>query len=210
MAILGPETVTRSAKAARHSARVEFRELKPHLRRLDRLGKSGDEEALIAELRSHVESHGVSVRRRAAQHLGDLRSRRAVQPLIRLLRDRDVGVRVSAARALGKIGDRAAVPALIELLRDPSRFVRPVAITSLGEIRDPAAVPHLLPFLAEPSWMWGRSSAVYALLLVDDVDANEAARRQLAEESWFLRRAVVKDVRKYRRRAGAPGRDADR
>jgi HEAT repeat protein len=47
------------------------------------------------------------VRGRAAEALGLLRDRRAVEPLVAALKDPDVGVRMDAASALGALGEIA-------------------------------------------------------------------------------------------------------
>jgi HEAT repeat protein len=48
----------------------------------------------------------------AARLLGEMKARRAVQALIRTLRNKEEDVRVAAAKALGDIGDRRALLAL--------------------------------------------------------------------------------------------------
>jgi HEAT repeat protein len=56
------------------------------------------------------------VRRNAAQALGALRDKRAVEPLIQSLKDRTMTVRQRAIVALGRIKDLRALPALLEIL----------------------------------------------------------------------------------------------
>jgi HEAT repeat protein len=105
--------------------------------------------------------------------LGELRDRRAIPPLLEVMKTDDVNCGL-AAEALGKIGDPAVVPALLEelkrercqddvikaitsikdpgsvelliqMLNDPQ--ARLVAVWALGEMRDPRAVPPLLDLL---------------------------------------------------------------
>jgi HEAT repeat protein len=66
--------------------------------------------------------------------LGDFGDVRAVEPLIRVLRDESAGpgTRQAAAEALGKIQDPRALDALITALDDRSRSVRRAAISSLA------------------------------------------------------------------------------
>jgi HEAT repeat protein len=54
------------------------------------------------------------VRAAVAASLGDLRDRRAVDPLIQALKDEYKMVKLAAALALADIGDKRAVPALNE------------------------------------------------------------------------------------------------
>jgi tetratricopeptide (TPR) repeat protein len=75
---------------------------------------------------------------KAPDTIGDSR---AVEPLIRALRDSDTIVGKSAADALGKIGDPRAVEPLIGALRDSAISVRESAVAALGTIGDPAVEP---------------------------------------------------------------------
>lgn len=72
-----------------------------------------DVEGLIEALK-HKD---LTVRRQAAEALGELGDDRAVEPLIGALKDKDTWLRWCAAEALGKIGDERAVKHLIEALK---------------------------------------------------------------------------------------------
>lgn len=68
----------------------------------------------------------------AAEALGDVGDRRAVDPLIAALEDHHKLVRRNAGEALGKIGDVRAVDALVGALEtDDSGFVRACAVAPL-------------------------------------------------------------------------------
>ncbi len=66
--------------------------------------------------------------------LGEIDDRRAVEPLINALKDKNVDCRDSAAIALGKIGDQRAIGALIEALKDKNYQVRTDASEALAKI----------------------------------------------------------------------------
>ncbi|MEM4244833.1 MAG: HEAT repeat domain-containing protein, partial [Candidatus Nanoarchaeia archaeon] len=83
--------------------------------------KSESENEWITQLQDKSSSH---TRSSAAEALGKMKSRKAVDPLIAELKDEDDGVRRNAARALGLIGDVRAVDPLIALLRDKNCDVR--------------------------------------------------------------------------------------
>jgi len=84
------------------------------------------------------------VRADAAQALGAVGDRQAVETLIeRLQRDDVWSVRARAAAALGALGDRRATPPLREALADMACFVRRAAAVALGRIADPAAAEAL-------------------------------------------------------------------
>lgn len=88
----------------------------------------------------------------AAETLGNLGDRCAVQPLIRVVSNRfgddcnhpdyrelrDWMVRAKAAKALGKLGDERAIEPLIEAFKDRSGHVCGAAIRAFGQIGEPA------------------------------------------------------------------------
>ncbi len=80
----------------------------------------------------------------AAERLGEIGDRRAVEPLIRALDLTDSPTQCAAIRALVKIGDRRAVEPLIELLeKDCWHSVTANAAWALGEFRDRRAAAAL-------------------------------------------------------------------
>lgn len=133
------------------------------------------------------------VRKNAAEVLGKIGDRRAVEPLITTLNDRRV--RHYAIMALGEIGDEMAVGALISslkyeevsddaiyalvktggkviepliiALKDGDKSVRSNAAYALGEIGDKMAVDALVSALKDESDSV-RSSAVVALGIIGD------------------------------------------
>ncbi|MHC1588990.1 MAG: HEAT repeat domain-containing protein, partial [Methermicoccaceae archaeon] len=72
---------------------------------VNELREKKDVEGLIGALSY---KRGWHVRMTAAESLGEIKDPRAVDPLIRALRDEDSGVRWSAAAALGEIKDPRA------------------------------------------------------------------------------------------------------
>jgi HEAT repeat protein len=66
----------------------------------------------IAQLLVDLGHSSVEVRRRAVVALGELGDRRAVDPLITVLRDADQRIQVSAAQSLERIGTLEARAAL--------------------------------------------------------------------------------------------------
>lgn len=70
----------------------------------------------------------------AAEALGRMEDKRAVEALIPLLGDPDWRVRLKSAWALGRIGDARAAPHLNRLSRDESEAVRDIAKEAVQEI----------------------------------------------------------------------------
>ncbi|MGE5340520.1 MAG: HEAT repeat domain-containing protein [Candidatus Omnitrophota bacterium] len=89
-----------------------------------------------------------------AEALGKLRSRKAVNPLIKALRrvqglpDKSVLLRVFI-HALGQIKDPRATDLILSYLTDPEPAIRMVAVRALGEIRDERAVKPLIRMLRD-------------------------------------------------------------
>ncbi len=97
----------------------------------------------------------------AAQVLGSIGDKRAVEPLIELLSNspsavedmysRQWQILSAAATALGKIGSQQAVKPLIELLEEEkNQIVRKSIVFTLGQIREPRAIPILVKALSDP------------------------------------------------------------
>jgi HEAT repeat protein len=86
---------------------------------------------------------------RAARVLGNIRDRRAVEPLCQALGDRNDFVRKLAAEVLGNIRDRRAVEPLCQALGDENAGVRAQAAGALGNIGDGRAVEPLCRALGD-------------------------------------------------------------
>lgn len=116
------------------------RSQRPHL--IDALVRIG--EPAVFPLCEALESEGFITRWGAVAALGRIRDPRALEPMLKLLRDRESTVREQAAAALGDLGDPRALPELIRAMRRGDAYTRPKAARALGKIGDLEAVPHLL------------------------------------------------------------------
>lgn len=110
--------------------------------------RCGDGSALMAALASPVE-RVVSL---AAETLGKLQAREAVQPLAQLiLQHGDRDVRRQALKALGRIGDPIAIRCVTCALEDENGHVRAAAATVLGNWIDQSGIEPLCErLLVEP------------------------------------------------------------
>ncbi len=89
-------------------------------------------------------------RRRAIDALGEIKSERAVEPLIEALKDKDWDVQRSvAAIALGEIKSKRAVKPLIKALKDGYWDVQERAAEALGKIKSDRAVELLIEALKD-------------------------------------------------------------
>ena len=74
--------------------------------------------------------------------VGYIGNKKAVEKIIKMLKDEWVNVRIYAVTSLGKLGDAKAVPALIEVMENSSEndLVRAGAAAALGVLRDQRAL----------------------------------------------------------------------
>ena len=138
-----------------------------------------------------LESENRNLKMLSAEFLGKTKSNFAIEPLIKVLKDKLWLVRKSAAKGLvnigescipnlvknletddentkywiatvlGKIGE-PALPELIRILRESSKDLRMYAVMALGEFRDEKAIFPLINALADEAWPV-RNSAANAL-----------------------------------------------
>jgi HEAT repeat protein len=111
----------------------------------------------ILELRGTIESarqrtnaRSPLVRARAAERLGTLGTRLALDDLARLLDDRSAEVRAVAARALGKLEGAGIVPVLLASLDGPRRVPESIVAEALATA-GPACADDLREGLRNPS-----------------------------------------------------------
>jgi HEAT repeat protein len=108
----------------------------------------------------HLSHASPNVAQSAVDSLGELRSAKAVAPLLALLGG-DLWLALAAVLALGKIGDPRATMDLIRLLDD--EFLCPAALEALEKIADPAAVAPLCERLAAEERSLERDALLRAL-----------------------------------------------
>ncbi len=95
--------------------------------------------ALIAALKSpDVDTREFSIRA-----LGEIEDRRAEEPIMRLLNDKNNGVTEVAALALGNVGTDKSIPSLIKTLNSNDITTKVNASISLGQLGAKAAIPRL-------------------------------------------------------------------
>jgi HEAT repeat protein len=97
---------------------------------------------VVPALTEALRNQNVRVRQMAAVALREIADKKAVEPLIQALNDRDSGVRGTATEALINIGKPSVKP-LIQALKDENKDVRLDAVIALGGIGDKHAVEPL-------------------------------------------------------------------
>ncbi len=126
-----------------------------------RLRESGDADSVEAPI-AGLEDRDGFVRRCAAEALGDLGLKMAVEPLVKTLGDGVPQVRRAAVEALGKIGDPNAIVELVKKLADGDSGVSYAAADALIGWPPPAP-PELVA-----SW-----PEIYKFAVAEEIDCPE-------------------------------------
>jgi HEAT repeat protein len=115
------------------------------------------------------------IRKKSLRALGELGDKRAVEPLLRALRDKDCDVVIIAGRALGEIGDERAIEPLMDVLsRSPKPHYekeRASAASALGkfcELGNERTVDFFLRVLSDNAHLDIHETAKKSLERIDD------------------------------------------
>lgn len=131
----------------------------------------------------------------------------AVEPLVRVLQDRDDSIRRRATKVLGKLQDPHAVPALMDLLHDGFYSIRREAAEALVTIGASAMVPVMAALQDEDGDV--RKRAAEILAEIGDARAIEPLESILDDDDWYVRRAAVNAMEKIRERLGGEQRQGE-
>lgn len=127
----------------------------------------------IADLMDRLSDSDPDVRSAAAEALGKIGARVAIQSLKSRMNDtaEEMKVRLSAAVALGKMGDKEAIDFLINMLSEQDETLRVRAASALSEVGSPA-VKALLSAMhsKEDLKRWGAVKALGEMRCKDAVD----------------------------------------
>ena len=122
----------------------------------------------------------------------------AVEPLVRVLGDRDDSIRRRAAMILGEIGDPRAIPGLMNLLHDDYYSVRREVAAALVAIGSPAVDP-VVSALCDPDGDV-RKRAADVLAEIGGARAIAPLEGIFGDEDWYARKAAENAVERIRAR----------
>ena len=147
------------------------------------LGQIADTSALEALTKAALEDESPMVRGYAISAIASLKTRKAVEPLLKVLGSEDEWKtnKAKAAEGLGKLRDERGVDPLLRCLRSGVIEVMEAAATALGEIRDYRAFDELLKLAGstDPSV---RIAAITALGEFGDPAAEDVLLKPLNGE----------------------------
>ena len=112
--------------------------------------------------------------------------REAVDPLIQVLNDPDTGVRIKASEVLGKIASNRATHSLIHLLKDTDSGVRASVAQALGRIRDLHALDPLIE-ISQDNESVVRAHVAEALGALEDARAVDSLAALLKDGNALVR-----------------------
>lgn len=130
----------------------------------------------------------------AAEALGALHDRRALDPLLAAIKDVDPAVRLAATRALGRLGDQKAQGDLLTLLQSVSEEQRIAAVEALGILRGGRALKPLIKLL-DDKLPKVRAAAAEALGHIGDARAVDPLRKRLADKDAWAQAAAATALR---------------
>ena len=173
-------------------AKVYYLIAKKQWKEFTKIGKQA-----VEQLIQTLKDEDSQVRDGAAQALGEIGDKRAVEPLINVLKaDKNFYVRGGAANALGKLKDTGAVEPLINALKaDKNSYVRGGAANALGKLKDTRAVEPLINALKADEDSHVRWGAANALGELKDTGAVEPLINALkadedSEVRWVAAQAL--------------------
>lgn len=131
----------------------------------------------------------------AALALGRIGDKRAVEPLLNMLRDSSNFLRARVAEGLGLIADKRATLPLVAVLQDEDDIVRMYTVEALGRIKDERAVEALLAALQYPGT--ASEEAALAFRFFEGQVFAEELSKALSHRNQFVRRKAVSYVGYY-------------
>ncbi len=176
----------------------------PVLREAKKLLEPYEETSQVDYLINLLYFRRPSVRRYSAERLGVLGSAEAVDPLLKLLEDKDVEVQLAVVTALGKFAaeERVAKP-LIGFITYGDLSVRQIAIQTLGVAKVVAAVEPLTRVLGN---IFLRAYAEPALKAIGDRKGILAIRRRKIRDMYMAQIKQKQAEAMARRMKRAPAR----
>ena len=156
--------------------------------------------AAVPIVLGHLESTQPAMRIAAIAALGALHDRRALDPLLDLLKGNDLALRLAVTRALGRLGDTKAQPELLLLLDAPSEDQRVAAAEALGMLRSERAIKPLIKLLDDRQAKV-RAAAAEALGHLGDRRAIDPLRKHLTDKDAWAQAAAATALRALGQRA---------
>ena len=149
------------------------------------------EPAVLAELRHALDDASPATRGLAADLLGRIGDREAVEPLVGRLEDDDGTVRATAVRALAEIDPALVVPFRERLAADPDPVVRAELAVALAVVGEHSHAERIVAGLLGSADVDGRVAAVRIATRVVGLPSQAAVETALSDASPRIRAAAA-------------------
>lgn len=136
---------------------------------------------------------GLEQRRLAANALGSIGDKKAIEPLVQIMQSDQILLAVDAAAALGDLKDTSVVDALVQQLKSSSEELVVAVAKALGRLGSSAAVEPLAETLKSPS-PGIIAAALYALGKIRDSDALQHIHNFLWHEEDNVKITAVNAI----------------
>jgi HEAT repeat protein len=145
-----------------------------------------------------IKSDNPIIRRTGAVQFARLRDKKAIDPLFKLLSDKDASVRAAAVDALGLLRAKKALPEISKLLlKDKDERVRHTAAISLSYIGGKDAGESLVKAMDDKS-VGVSYAAIRTLAVLRYAKAQEKLIKFLKKKDVNMRRSVINTLGKIR------------
>ncbi|MCG2725611.1 MAG: HEAT repeat domain-containing protein [Elusimicrobia bacterium] len=153
----------------------------------------------------NIKSDDPNIRRMGAVEFSRLRDKRAVEPLLKILKDKNAGVRTAAIDALGLLRAKEALVEISELLiKDPDESVRHTAAISLSYIGGMEAGEALIKAMDDKS-VGVKYAAIRTIAVLRYTKAEAKLIKLLTNEDVNMRRSVINTLGQIRSIKSAKG-----
>ena len=140
-------------------------------------------EAAVESLLWLLRESNPFIRERAAKALGLIRDERVINPLLKVLGDRDSTVSQEAASALRTIGE-PVIEHLAEAIDSNNKNRQWNAVVALGKLRDPRTVSTLLRVLDDDAHIRLKTAQILDSLGWEPQNEKERLTYSIAKEDW--------------------------
>jgi HEAT repeat protein len=114
---------------------------------------------------------------------GQIKSKKAIPEIKKIMNDADNYTRSGILYAIGEIGDKGEGKYVAGFLKDPVRNVKLAAVTSLGQLKYKKATRDLLNLLEDERYESSWYAVIEALVEIDDRDAVVEPFAELAKKT---------------------------
>jgi HEAT repeat protein len=146
----------------------------------------------------------MQLRHRAADALGRIGDKSAINALHAAMEEPDLYMRAAAAESLALMDDAIGIKALLELLHHKNWGIRVKMVCALGLIGDRKYVPEVLQILKNDEKGIVRAEAAKTLSKIGDKSTHQALKQAMHDSERSVRQAASEALKKLSKEDGGP------